>query len=485
MLNFSVVLVSLLFACRWLEAAVFPGSAGIKPTKIIAIVGETVVLPCSIFLSDELPTVEWSKEGLSPNITFLYRDGCETFEMKHPDFEFRTNLLMNELKHGNISLRISNLQLSDGGKYQCVVLQKKERKVVSTLELVVGAVPEPTLSVVSDEDGGATLQCEVKHCWPSQPLITFLDEQGQEIDAEKPRTAPRSGECFNVTRRATATNSVTCRVHHSEINKTRDTKMYIPENCMKRWTQAVKTVVITMFALIAVGLVIAAVLLYMRCRRGKKQKVSEPPRSNGRYTASRAAGANRQGNQAETLTYEELLRANRELKSKIQEKDRIIRRQADELKGLKSRQNPVSQNSPSIADSTSSPDVSNLVSQPPRGTDQDSNPKPAASTTLNSPKSDKSATRSKDRNPVASRQSPPPGPPTKTSTHDSCPSLPTSSAAAPSTSEEKHRIRSRSLSEPRPRPSGAKTVRRNTTSITSSNRYTVLEDLHEDLEPLI
>uniref|UniRef100_A0A3Q1GTQ1 Ig-like domain-containing protein n=1 Tax=Acanthochromis polyacanthus TaxID=80966 RepID=A0A3Q1GTQ1_9TELE len=97
--------------------------------KITAIVGETVILPCNITLSDDLPTIEWSKDDLSPNIIFLYRDGCETFEMKHPDFRFRTNLLMTELKHGNLSLRISNLQPSDEGRYQCMVLQKKQRMV--------------------------------------------------------------------------------------------------------------------------------------------------------------------------------------------------------------------------------------------------------------------------------------------------------------------------------------------------------------------
>uniref|UniRef100_A0A1A7ZY85 Ig-like domain-containing protein n=1 Tax=Nothobranchius furzeri TaxID=105023 RepID=A0A1A7ZY85_NOTFU len=43
--------------------------------KIIAFANETAILPCHIDPSDDLPTVEWSKENISPNITFLYR-GC-------------------------------------------------------------------------------------------------------------------------------------------------------------------------------------------------------------------------------------------------------------------------------------------------------------------------------------------------------------------------------------------------------------------------
>ncbi|XP_054863883.1 V-set domain-containing T-cell activation inhibitor 1-like isoform X1 [Amphiprion ocellaris] len=249
-------------SCVFLVAAVFSGSTDAsthnKPKKIMAIVGESVILPCNVTLSDDLPTIEWSKDGQSPNIIFLYRDGCETFEMKHLDFRFRTNLLMTELKHGNLSLRISNLQPSDEGRYQCMVLQKKQRKVVSTLELVVGAVSEPKLSVVQGEDGVLTVQCELKHCRSSPPEIVFLDDQGKEMSAENPKTVPHTGECFSITRRMTAANSITCRVLHSEMNKIRDTKIYIPEICKTSCTQNIPIVV----TVVTIGLIcfIAAVL---------------------------------------------------------------------------------------------------------------------------------------------------------------------------------------------------------------------------------
>lgn len=107
--------------------------------KIRAFAGQTVILPCQIPVSDDFPTVEWSKEGLAqPNITFLYRDGCETHEMKNLVFQYRTHLIMSELKNGNISLRISNVQLSDAGKYRCMTLWRKTQPVVKTLELLVG-----------------------------------------------------------------------------------------------------------------------------------------------------------------------------------------------------------------------------------------------------------------------------------------------------------------------------------------------------------
>lgn len=105
--------------------------------KIVASAGEAVILPCRTSVEDDLPTVEWAKEGLAPNIAFLYRDGSETHEMKNQVFWYRTNLLMNELSNGNISLRISNVQLSDAGKYRCKTIRRKVQKDV-TVELFVG-----------------------------------------------------------------------------------------------------------------------------------------------------------------------------------------------------------------------------------------------------------------------------------------------------------------------------------------------------------
>lgn len=107
---------------------------------ILAFAGGDVILPCSFDITarDDLPTVEWSKDGLKPNVIFLYRDGCETYEMKNPAFEYRTSLIAKELKNGSVSLRISNVQLSDAGKYQCMRLWSNSPRDITTLQLVVG-----------------------------------------------------------------------------------------------------------------------------------------------------------------------------------------------------------------------------------------------------------------------------------------------------------------------------------------------------------
>ncbi|TKS93208.1 hypothetical protein D9C73_026805 [Collichthys lucidus] len=47
------------------------------PETVWAFAGGDAILPCSFNINDrdDFPTVEWSKEGLQPNVVFLYRDG--------------------------------------------------------------------------------------------------------------------------------------------------------------------------------------------------------------------------------------------------------------------------------------------------------------------------------------------------------------------------------------------------------------------------
>ncbi|XP_063324861.1 butyrophilin subfamily 2 member A2-like [Pelmatolapia mariae] len=258
-----------LFVIAGLLSAYIDGSpAHDPPVKILAFAGGDVILPCSFNISDnkDFPTVEWSKEGLKPNVVFLYRDGCETYEMKNPAFEYRTSLIMKELKDGNISLRISNVQVSDTGKYQCLILPKNAIRKVTTVELVVVAVSEPKLSVISVEGGDITLHCEA-NCWLPEPQITFLDDKGKKISEENPKREQDARGCFTVTQRATlqrATSSVTCRVHQPEFNQTSETTIVIPAGCMKSDLQMVAITIggTAVFFLAAAGLI---TLLFKTC----------------------------------------------------------------------------------------------------------------------------------------------------------------------------------------------------------------------------
>uniref|UniRef100_A0A3B4VQN2 Ig-like domain-containing protein n=1 Tax=Seriola dumerili TaxID=41447 RepID=A0A3B4VQN2_SERDU len=218
-----LLLFSALLCCTG-ESSVFdPAERVLGPEKVLAFAGRDVTLTCTFNITDsgDLPTVEWSKDDLEPNVIFLYRDGCETHEMKNPDFEYRTSFVMKNLKHGDISLRISNVRLSDAGRYQCMRLWKNAPKDITKVELNVVSMSEPKLSVVSHKIGGVTLQCEARS-WLPEPKIMFLDDRGNDLDAEDPETHQDESGCHTVRRRVTlqtGTSRVICRAHQLEFNR--------------------------------------------------------------------------------------------------------------------------------------------------------------------------------------------------------------------------------------------------------------------------
>ncbi|KAK2863329.1 hypothetical protein Q5P01_002862 [Channa striata] len=237
-----------------------------RSVKVLAFKGRDVILPCSfnVIARRDFPTVEWSKEGLKPNVVLLYRDGCETHEMKNQAFEYRTSLIQKELKNGNISLRISDVQLSDAGRYQCMKLWRNVPRDITTVELVVATVSDPELSVVSVDWGGLTLQCEVNYSH-SEPEIMFLDDQGNKLPAQDSKRDKDAGERFTVRRRMTlqsATNSITCRVHHPEFLLVKDQRVFISGD----FTGTSTTIIaVGGFVLLVIVLCVGAFCVWNRC----------------------------------------------------------------------------------------------------------------------------------------------------------------------------------------------------------------------------
>lgn len=94
-----------------------------EPQPIIALVGDDIILPCRLHPAMDASdmTVEWARSDLDPRFVLVWRDGVELEAKKHPSYQRRTSLFPDQLKHGNISLKLSNVKLSDQGRYRCFV----------------------------------------------------------------------------------------------------------------------------------------------------------------------------------------------------------------------------------------------------------------------------------------------------------------------------------------------------------------------------
>lgn len=116
---------------------------------IFAAPGDDIILPCHLEppLNVEGQTIEWSRPDLQPDpsdrlshveYVHVYRHRHEVRDIKIQSYVGRTLLFEKELKHGNISLMITNVTVEDEGKYKCYIPKLKSQVKEAFVRLFVG-----------------------------------------------------------------------------------------------------------------------------------------------------------------------------------------------------------------------------------------------------------------------------------------------------------------------------------------------------------
>uniref|UniRef100_A0A3Q2GMF1 Selection and upkeep of intraepithelial T-cells protein 5-like n=1 Tax=Cyprinodon variegatus TaxID=28743 RepID=A0A3Q2GMF1_CYPVA len=452
-----------LFWFAFLFSGLCASTADAASKTIVGYVNGTITLPCQTNRTDNLLTVEWSKDRGSI-ITLLFRHGQETIEEKNKAFLNRTSISVDGVKQGDISQTITELRLSDGGQYECKTRLGSQLQIEATLNLIVGAVSEPQLLFVPL---GLTVECRAEGWFP-EPNITFLDASGNEMKAEPAHGALQPTGYFTVTRRLslqTDTDRVNCSVYQPLLNQRRNA--YVPGFCMKYcYKEILITGVITGAAFVLVYILWKKQRLLFPFFTCRTQKPSHPTQQ-----ANPTAAPRDQAEPAENTYFSKQIE---ELKSNIFEKDKLIAKLEADLKELQSKCNTAQQQDRPETDQSSSRQQIN----------QQGNTPPTASLTSLSGKSDQTS-KGKGSKPGFSVQHLPTAP-LKSGTQKSLPALSISSGAASSGSSlapatnESNIFRSGSFSGIR--PTSVQALRRNTMP---ANRFMVLADLAEESESLI
>ncbi|GLD68572.1 butyrophilin subfamily 3 member A2-like protein, partial [Lates japonicus] len=144
---------------------------------IVAVVGDDVMLPCHLEPATDASemTVEWTRPDLEPRFVHVWRSGVELENKKHPSYVGRTSLSINRLKHGDISLTLPRVKLSDEGTYRCFIPTISRE---STVKLVVGAVSSLNISLLRPENEEGTsavvLECKSKGWYQSLRCVLWL-----------------------------------------------------------------------------------------------------------------------------------------------------------------------------------------------------------------------------------------------------------------------------------------------------------------------
>lgn len=96
-----------------------------RNAPIVTALGEDVILPCYLepSISAQQLQVRWSRDDSEDSLVFL-QDQEIKYENQMPSYMGRASLFPEELKSGNISLKLRKVQVSDHGAYKCLVKSK-------------------------------------------------------------------------------------------------------------------------------------------------------------------------------------------------------------------------------------------------------------------------------------------------------------------------------------------------------------------------
>ncbi|XP_076580480.1 butyrophilin subfamily 3 member A2-like isoform X1 [Chaetodon auriga] len=244
------------------------------PQQVIVMVGEDIVLPCQL----EPPvdavsmTMEWGRADLDPRFVYVWHDGQELLDEQNEAYKGRASLSINKLKHGDLSLTISEVNFSDNGTYRCYIPKWQKEYFV---ELLVGAVASPGISFagIHQDSSGVLLDC-ASEGWHPQPEVSWLDAEGNVLPAGPTGTVRGPDGLYAVSSRVTVekrhNNTFTCRVQQKNINQTRETRVHVPDDFFM--TPSACTASIAMTVLFGFMLIIAVVLLVRTWRQNKIER---------------------------------------------------------------------------------------------------------------------------------------------------------------------------------------------------------------------
>ncbi|XP_051799857.1 lamin-B2-like isoform X2 [Acanthochromis polyacanthus] len=271
--------ITALLFCLFLTHFCKGQSQVIGPSQpIVATFGDDIILPCYLEPAYDATTVtvEWARPDLNPRFIYVSRSGHDLEKMKNPSYKGRTSMFIDELKHGNISLKISKVKPTDAGRYRCFTIELNKDTFMD-LVVVSGAVPQPVTTLAGvDGKGGVELQCESAGWYP-EPEVLWLDGDGNLLSAGPTETVRGPDDLYTVSSRVTVekkhSNKFTCRVQQNNINQSRETQIHVPDDFFIFQSSNTSTIVGSAVCLVvSIILLILAVVLFVHTRRQNRTK---------------------------------------------------------------------------------------------------------------------------------------------------------------------------------------------------------------------
>lgn len=235
----------------------------------MGLVGHHAILPCSLQPAQSAAekTVEWTRPDLNPSFVHIFREGRLLYDEQNPSFHQRTSLFEQELKNGNMSLKLSDLKLSDSGMYTCKMVSPE---LETSIHVIVGAVSKPMISHEKTEGTQAVLRCDAKGWYP-KPEIQWEDEEGNIIPPLDNNTESEAGHFFGYSRitvEMVANRTYTCIVGQQDIRQPRKAHYTFPYVHLEVVSKNAIAAIVTSCLMFVIALILMYLYgLRLRCER--------------------------------------------------------------------------------------------------------------------------------------------------------------------------------------------------------------------------
>uniref|UniRef100_A0A3P9DJB0 Ig-like domain-containing protein n=1 Tax=Maylandia zebra TaxID=106582 RepID=A0A3P9DJB0_9CICH len=201
----------------------------IGPTQpVVAMIGDDIILPCHLEPAVDAVdlTVDWSRKDLKPGSVYVRREGVELLTEQNPLYTGRTSLSVNKLQCGDVSLKLSTVQLSDAGTYKCLVPKFNAESVVT---LAVGSVSSPVIELTNVKNK-MVLECK-SNGWYPEPQMLWVYSEGKPISVEPTKIVRGSDGLYAVSSKVTVEKgqsySFNCKVQQKNISQIKETHIHV------------------------------------------------------------------------------------------------------------------------------------------------------------------------------------------------------------------------------------------------------------------
>ncbi|XP_030053361.1 butyrophilin subfamily 1 member A1 [Microcaecilia unicolor] len=246
---------------------------------VIALLGEDAVLSCRLSpgLSAEHMQVRWFRTGFD-SIVHLYENRLDQNKHQILEYKGRTELIIDHISSGNVSLRIQNIRPYDDGRYTCFFLFDNYYDEAA-LELKVGVVgTAPSFSLNVYQDSGMRVVCEATGWYP-EPEVTWKQDDGQSLTSLSETETQEHNGLFNVkSNLILITNrysKFSCHIRNSILNQERESAILISDaffQPVSRWVVILS--IILMSVMILYGLLVVLPVSHLRKSSKEKAKLS-------------------------------------------------------------------------------------------------------------------------------------------------------------------------------------------------------------------